>query len=193
MKKDVYVVVGQYTDGQEAKSIVQKNLVNYLKQLGEVNIFDMPTANSEDSGEINGNIVVHRYACPERSVANIEQRIPEIVRDLVQLGAKEYYLDYSVEKEYLSAIKLINRALQNYGVKVYTFNRHVLFRWLRKLMWNIKFQLNEMKLQDMEDQELQHIEGYTGHTMSGFAYYQKVEKARAERKRLHQEFLKSIK
>lgn len=50
-----------------------------------------------------------------------------------------------------------------------------------------------MRLQDMEDQELQHIEGYTGHTMSGFAYYQKVEKARAERKRLHQEFLKSIK
>lgn len=48
-------------------------------------------------------------------------------------------------------------------------------------------------MHELEDQELQHIEGYTGHTMSGFAYYQKVEKARIERKRLHQEFLKSIK
>lgn len=68
-----------------------------------------------------------------------------------------------------------------------------MFKYTKRLIANIKFYRNEMKLQDLEDQELQHIEGYTGHTMSGFAYYQKVEKARAERKRLHQEFLKSIK
>lgn len=68
-----------------------------------------------------------------------------------------------------------------------------MFKYTKRLIANIKFYRNEMKLQDMEDQELQHIEGYTGHTMSGFAYYQKVEKARIERKRLHQEFLKSIK
>ncbi len=68
-----------------------------------------------------------------------------------------------------------------------------MFKYTKRLIANIKFYRNEWKLQDMEDQELQHIEGYTGHTMSGFAYYQKVEKARIERKRLHQEFLKSIK
>lgn len=193
MKKDVYVVVGNYTHGREAKSVTLRNLVDYLEQLGEVNIFELPTANSKDSGEINDNIVVHRYASPERSMANIEQRIPEIVRDLVHLGAKEYYLDYSVKKEYQSAIRLINRALRNYGVKVYPFNKRFPFCWLRKLMWNIKFYRNEWKLQEQEDQELQHIEGYTGHIMTGYTYYQKVEKARIERKRLHQEFLKSIK
>ncbi len=68
-----------------------------------------------------------------------------------------------------------------------------MFKYTKRLIANIKFYRNEWKLQEQEDQELQHIEGYTGHTMSGFAYYQKVEKARIERKRLHQEFLKSIK
>lgn len=68
-----------------------------------------------------------------------------------------------------------------------------MFKYTKRLIANIKFYRTEWKLQEQEDQELQHIEGYTGHTMSGFAYYQKVEKARIERKRLHQEFLKSIK
>ena len=185
MKKDVYVVVGQYSP--ERKSCVLNELIDCLKQLGEVNIFDMPTADSADSGEVNDNIIVHRYACPERSVANVAQRVPEIVRDLVQLGAKEYYLDYGVEKEYQSTMKLIKNALSNYGVRVYIFNKRVPFRWLRNLIWDIKFQLGEWKLQEQEEQEIEQVEGMSGHgSMHGFVLYKKYEAARAGRKRLHE-------
>ena len=46
MKRDVYVVVGQYCPKRE--SCIQNELIDCLKQLGEVNIFDMPTADSAD-------------------------------------------------------------------------------------------------------------------------------------------------
>ena len=185
MKRDVYVVVGQYCP--ERESCIQNELIDCLKQLGEVNIFDMPTADSADSGEVNDNIIVHRYACPEKSVANVAQRVPEIVRDLVHLGATEYYLDYGVEKEYQSIIKLINNALRNYGVQVYTLNRRTPFRWLRNLIWDIQFQLKEWKLQEQEEQEIEQVEGMSGHgSMHGFVLYKKFETAREERKRIHE-------
>ena len=104
MKQNVYVVVGQYN--QKKNSSALNELIDCLKKLGEVNIFDVPTADSADSSEVNGSVIVHRYACPEKSIVNAAQRIPEIVRDLVHLGAKEYYLDYGVEKEHQSTIKL---------------------------------------------------------------------------------------
>lgn len=185
MKRDVYVVVGQYCP--ERESCIQNELIDCLKQLGEVNIFDMPTAGSSDSGEVNDNIIVHRYACPERSVENAAQRVLEIVRDLVHLGAKEYYLDYGVEKEYQSTMKLIKNALRTYGVRVYIFNKHTPFRWLRNLIWDIKFQLGEWKLQEQEEQEIEQVEGMSGHgSMHGFVLYKKYEAAREERKRIHE-------
>lgn len=185
MKRDVYVVVGQYCP--ERESCIQNELIDCLKQLGEVNIFDMPTAGSSDSGEVNDNIIVHRYACPERSVENAAQRVPEIVRDLVHLGAKEYYLDYGVEKEYQSTMKLIKNALHNYGVRVYIFNKRVPFRWLRNLIWDIQFQLKEWKLQEQEEQEIEQVEGMSDHgSMHGFVLYKKFETAREERKRIHE-------
>ncbi len=57
------------------------------------------------------------------------------------------------------------------------------FRWLRNLMLDIKFQLNEWKLQKQEEQ----VEGMSGHgSMHGFVLYKKFETARAERKQLHE-------
>lgn len=57
------------------------------------------------------------------------------------------------------------------------------FRWLRNLMLDIKFQLNEWKLQEQEEQ----VEGMSGHgSMHGFVLYKKFETARAERKQLHE-------
>ena len=185
MKQNVYVVVGQYN--QKKNSSALNELIDCLKKLGEVNIFDMPTVDSVDSCEVNGSVIVHRYACPEKSVVNAAQRIPEIVRDLVHLGAKEYYLDYGVEKEYQSIIKLINNALRNYGVNVYTLNRRIPFRWLRNLIWDIQFQLKEWKLQEQEEKEIEQVEVGSGHgSMYGFTLYKKFEAEREERKRLHQ-------
>ena len=183
MKQNVYVVVGQYN--QKKNSSALNELIDCLKKLGEVNIFDMPTADSADSGEVNGSVIVHRYACPEKSIVNAAQRIPEIVRDLVHLGATEYYLDYGVEKEYQSIIKLINNALRNYGVQVYTLNRRTPFRWLRNLIWDIQFQLKEWKLQEQEEKEIEQVENMAGHgSMHGFVLYKKFETAREERKRI---------
>ncbi len=46
-----------------------------------------------------------------------------------------------------------------------------MFKYTKRLIANIKFYRNEWKLQEQEYQEQQHIEGYTGYTISGFAYY----------------------
>lgn len=60
------------------------------------------------------------------------------------------------------------------------------FRWLRNLIWDIKFQLNEWKLQEQEEKEIEQVEGMSDHgSMQGFMLYKKFEAARAERKRLH--------
>lgn len=37
------------------------------------------------------------------------------------------------------------------------------FRWLRNLIWYIKFQLSEWKLQEQEGQEIEQVEGMSGH------------------------------
>ena len=61
------------------------------------------------------------------------------------------------------------------------------FRLIRNLMWDIKFQLNEWKLQEQEDKEIEQVEDMSGHgSMHGFVLYKKFETARAERKQLHE-------
>ena len=66
--------------------------------------------------------------------------------------------------------------------------KYIPFRWLRNLIWDIKFQLNEWKLQEQEEKEIEQVEGFSGHgSMHGFTLYKKFEAARAERKRLHEQ------
>lgn len=65
-----------------------------------------------------------------------------------------------------------------------TFNP---FRLIRNLIWDIKFQLKEWKLQEQEEQEIEQVEGMSGHdSMHGFVLYKKFETARKERKRIHE-------
>ena len=65
-----------------------------------------------------------------------------------------------------------------------TFNP---FRLIRNLIWDIKFQLKEWKLQEQEEQEIEQVEGMSGHgSMHGFVLYKKFETARTERKQLHE-------
>ena len=65
-----------------------------------------------------------------------------------------------------------------------TFNP---FRLIRNLIWDIKFQLKEWKLQEQEEPEREQVEGMSGHgSMHGFVLYKKFETARAERKQLHE-------
>ena len=67
-----------------------------------------------------------------------------------------------------------------------SLNRFNSFRWIRNIIWDIQFQLKEWKLQDQEEQEIEQVEGMSGHgSMHRFVLYKKFETAREERKHLH--------
>ena len=67
-----------------------------------------------------------------------------------------------------------------------TINCLTPFRWLRNIVWDVKFQLNEWKLQEQEEKEIEQVEGMAGHgSMQGFTLYKQFEAAREERKRQH--------
>lgn len=74
-----------------------------------------------------------------------------------------------------------------------------MFKYTKRLLSDIRFWCQELKLRNKEDAELDRIsditfqEGYGGHnTMAGFVYYKEMQRNRAERKRLHKEALETI-
>lgn len=74
-----------------------------------------------------------------------------------------------------------------------------MFKYTKRLISDIRFWCQEIKLRSKENAELDRIsditfqEGYSGHnTMAGFAYYKEMQRNRAERKRLHKEILAAI-
>ena len=74
-----------------------------------------------------------------------------------------------------------------------------MFKYTKRLISDIRFWCQEIKLRSKENAELDRIsditfqEGYGGHnTMTGFLYYKEMQRNRAERKRLHKEILASI-
>lgn len=74
-----------------------------------------------------------------------------------------------------------------------------MFKYTKRLLSDIRFWCQELKLRSKENDELDRIsditfqEGYSGHnTMAGFAYYKEMQRNRAERKRLHKEILATI-
>ena len=74
-----------------------------------------------------------------------------------------------------------------------------MFKYTKRLLSDIRFWYQELKLRNEEDAELDRIsditfqEGYGGHnTMAGFVYYEEMQRNRAERKRLHKEQLAAI-
>lgn len=74
-----------------------------------------------------------------------------------------------------------------------------MFKFTKRLISDIRFWCQEIKLRSKENAELDRIsditfqEGYGGHnTMAGFAYYKEMQRNRAERKRLHKEILATI-
>lgn len=74
-----------------------------------------------------------------------------------------------------------------------------MFKYTKRLLSDIRFWCQELKLRNEEDAELDRIsditfqEGYGGHNaMAGFVYYKEMQRNRAERKRLHEEQLAAI-
>ena len=73
-----------------------------------------------------------------------------------------------------------------------------MFKYTKRLISDIRFWCQELKLRHQEDAELERIiedaEGFGGHgSMAGFGYYQTIKRNRAERKRLHAEERAAIK
>lgn len=61
------------------------------------------------------------------------------------------------------------------------------FRWFRNLIWDIRFQLSEWKVQEQEEKEIEQVTFSSKQgSMHGFTLYKKFESARSERKRLHE-------
>ena len=61
------------------------------------------------------------------------------------------------------------------------------YRWVRNIVWDIQFWIKEFKLQAKEEEELEQVEGFSGHgSMYSFTLYKKFEDERTERKRLHE-------
>lgn len=74
-----------------------------------------------------------------------------------------------------------------------------MFKYTKRLLSDIRFWCQELKLRSKEDSELDRIsditfqEGHGGHnTMAGFLFYKEMQHNRAERKRLHKETLAAI-
>lgn len=72
-----------------------------------------------------------------------------------------------------------------------------MFKYTKRLLFDIRFWCQECKLRRKEDAELDRIEeeamGELRHPMAGFAYYATLKRNRAERKRLHAEQRAAIK
>ena len=62
-----------------------------------------------------------------------------------------------------------------------------MFKYTKRLSFDIRFYWNEMKLRSIENAELERIEDEAWrHPMAGFGYYQTMNRNRAERKRQHE-------
>ncbi len=69
-----------------------------------------------------------------------------------------------------------------------------MFKYTKRLMFDIRFWCQELKIRSKENAEWERIEDEEWrHPMAGFAYYATIKKNRAERKRLHAEQRAAIK
>ena len=63
-----------------------------------------------------------------------------------------------------------------------------MFKHTKRLISDIRFWCQELKLRSKENAEWERIEDEEWrHPMAGFGYYQTIKRDRAERKRLHEE------
>lgn len=72
-----------------------------------------------------------------------------------------------------------------------------MFKYIKRLLSDIRFWNQEIKIRNKENAEWDHIEqdaeAGLRHHMAGFAYYTTIKRNRAERKRLHAEQRAAIK
>ena len=68
-----------------------------------------------------------------------------------------------------------------------------MFKYTKSLIAEIRFLLEELKWDAKEEEEISHVEGFSGHgSMDGFRIHKIFETQRTVRKRLHKEQLATI-
>ncbi|MBQ7211036.1 MAG: hypothetical protein IJS05_09135 [Paludibacteraceae bacterium] len=68
-----------------------------------------------------------------------------------------------------------------------------MFKYTKRLIAEIRFQLGELKWGKKEEEEISQVEGFSGHgSMDGFRIHKIFEAQRAERLRLHMKRLAAI-
>ena len=68
-----------------------------------------------------------------------------------------------------------------------------MFKYTKRLIAEIQFWIEELKWDAKEEEEISHVEGFSGHgSMDGFRIHKQFESQRAERLRLHKERLAAI-
>ena len=106
-----------------------------------------------------------------------------MIWDIVHLGAKACFIDYGVDAAYRPLVKSIHAAIRTYGIKTYTFNKHIPFRLIRNIWMNIRFRIDEHKRRQHEEEELSPVEGFSGHgSMDGFRIHKIYVKQHQARK-----------
>ena len=68
-----------------------------------------------------------------------------------------------------------------------------MIKYSKRLIAEIRFLLDELKWDKKEEEEISHVEGFSGHgSMDGFRIHKIFQSQRAERKRLHKEAIAAI-
>ena len=68
-----------------------------------------------------------------------------------------------------------------------------MFKYTKRLIAEVRFQLDELKWDKKEEEEISQVEGFSGHnSMDGFRIHKIFEAQRAERLRRHKEEIEAI-
>lgn len=111
------VQIGQYPISPECISGgVEASVYGLVQELAKehiVDVFDIPRLGEKDRVERNGNLTIHRYANPGTHNKDAEQRLKEMVRDIVALGPEVCHVHGTG-----AFSKEIYLALQRHGIKM---------------------------------------------------------------------------
>lgn len=116
--KKVIVIVGQCPQETKDIPVYVKEIIGDITSNTEVNIFDLPRVEGQDTGWHEANIYVHRYACSSAKLSDAVKRDWEIVRDIVVLGPSQVILENNVDKELAPLMERVGYAMKTYGIKL---------------------------------------------------------------------------
>ena len=114
MNAKMYIaILGEYSS-HHLDDLIQKVLTHNEV---EIDVFDFPVVGGIDTVEQHSErVFVHKYACPSFDLRASIHREQDYIRDMMYLGAKQYYLCKPNELKYTALFDSIETALKIYEV-----------------------------------------------------------------------------